>query len=112
MTIQMRLGLNSLADLAPRIMETVDGELEDAAEEIADIARDLVPVDTGFLRSTIHVERIDHLALQVRADAEYAAFVEYGTSRMAAQPYMTPAIEAVRAGYEARIARAIHDSIG
>lgn len=111
MTIQMRLGLGTLSDLAPRIMDAVDAELNDAAEEIKFLAQELVPVKTGLLRSSIHVERIDHLAVQVRADADYAAYVEYGTSRAPAQPFMTPAIEAVRAGYQARIARAIKDSL-
>jgi HK97 gp10 family phage protein len=112
MTIQMRLGLNTLSDLAPRIMDAVDAELNDAAEEIKFLAQELCPVDTGALKASIHVERIDHLAVQVRADAEYAAFVEYGTSRAPAQPFITPAIEAVRAGYEARIAKAIKNAIG
>ena len=109
MTIQLRLGLNSLADLAPRIMDAVDAEMEDAAEELAYIAQELAPVRTGFLRSSIHVERIDHLALQVRADAEYAAFVEYGTHRQAAQPFMTPAMETIKQSYAPRIARRIRE---
>ena len=111
MTIQLRLDLNSLAALAPRIMDAVDAELNDAAEEIADIARDLVPVRTGALKASIHTTRIDHLAVQVRADAEYAAWVEYGSSRAPAQPFITPAIEAVRGGYERRIAQAIRESL-
>lgn len=111
MTIQMRLGLNSLRDLAPRVMEVVDAELNDAAEEIQFLAQELAPVRTGALKASIHVQRIDHLALQVRADAPYAAYVEYGTSRMAAQPFMTPAIEAVRAEYIARIAQAVRSQV-
>lgn len=107
MTIQMRLGLNSLSDLAPRIMAAVDAEMEDAAEELAFLAQDLAPVRTGTLRASIHAQRIDHLALQVRADAEYAAYVEYGTSRAPAQPYMTPAMETIRESYAPRIARRI-----
>jgi HK97 gp10 family phage protein len=33
------------------------------------------------------------LTAEVGPTAEYGAFVEYGTSRMRAQPYMTPASE-------------------
>jgi len=33
--------------------------------------------------------------------AEYAGYVEFGTSRQRAQPYLTPAAEAVRPGFEA-----------
>ena len=36
---------------------------------------------------------------QVRAGAEYGIYVEMGTRHMAAQPYLTPAAEFVRAGF-------------
>lgn len=88
-------------------MSVVSQELRDAAEEIEFLAKDIVPVDTGALRASIHVVVFDELSLQVRADAHYAAFVEYGTSRMAAQPYMTPAVEAVWPG----VARKISDAL-
>jgi HK97 gp10 family phage protein len=59
-----------------------------------------VPVDTGFLRSSITVGRIDggslrpgDLSAQVGPEANYGGYVEYGTSRAGAQPYMTPASE-------------------
>lgn len=109
MTIQMRQGLRSLRDLAPRVMAVVDRELEETAEEIEFLAKDLAAVRTGEMRSKIHVERISHLALQVRADAAHSAFVEFGTSKMAAQPFITPAIEAVWPGTLARIARAVRE---
>lgn len=52
----------------------------------------LCPVRTGFLRSTCDCIFLGDSILCV-ADAEYAQYVEYGTSRMAAQPYFEPAIE-------------------
>jgi HK97 gp10 family phage protein len=58
------------------------------------------PVDTGFLRSSITVSAADGgqlapgaLTAQVGPEAAYGAFVEFGTSRSGAQPYMTPAAE-------------------
>ena len=59
-----------------------------------------VPVDTGFLRSSITVGdpnggslRPNALAAQVGPEANYGGYVEFGTSRAGAQPYMTPAAE-------------------
>jgi HK97 gp10 family phage protein len=49
------------------------------------------PVLTGHLRSTIHKVILSDLAAVVMAEAEYAAYVEYGTSRMQAQPFLEPA---------------------
>lgn len=54
-----------------------------------------VPVDTGFLRSTIGtlVEvKTNEVVGYLKADADYALPVETGTSRMAAHPYLRPAV--------------------
>lgn len=62
-----------------------------SAETIADIARRLVKVKTGFLQSSIYAL---HLARhsQVKVGAKYAGYVEFGTYKMAAQPYLRPAV--------------------
>jgi HK97 gp10 family phage protein len=63
-----------------------------AANEAADIARELVPVITGFLRDSIYVEETpDGIAFGAHAD--YAGFVEFGTSKMQAEPFLRPAVE-------------------
>jgi len=50
-----------------------------------------VPVVTGHLRSTIYATIKDWVA-QIGAEATYALFVELGTRRMQARPYLYPAI--------------------
>ena len=57
-----------------------------------EIATAYCPVDTGFLQSSIHGDGSDTDG-KVEALAEYAQYVEYGTWKMAAQPYFTPAVE-------------------
>ena len=56
-----------------------------------DIAYDLCPVDTGELISSID-GFTDGESVEVYADADYAQYVEYGTSKMEAQPYFRPAL--------------------
>ena len=65
----------------------------------ADIKRDaqaFAPVDTGNLRSSIGYETRE-LATSVVGEigptANYGAFVEFGTSRMAPHAYMGPAFD-------------------
>lgn len=57
------------------------------------------PVDTGRLRASI-TEELRHdgegLVEVVGTDVEYAAYVELGTSRARAQPFLRPAAEAAR----------------
>lgn len=52
-------------------------------------------VDTGKLKNSIRSEQIAVTKAIVSASAEYAAYLEFGTRRMAARPYMRPAVEAV-----------------
>ena len=61
-----------------------------------DVARELVPVRTGYLKSTIAAEIGEASIGEVTAEAsaEYAQYVEFGTYRQMAQPYFIPAIEA------------------
>jgi HK97 gp10 family phage protein len=64
------------------------------------VAKQFVPVDTGFLRSSITVGslfggplRPTDVAAQVGPEASYGGYVEYPTANTGAQPYMTPAAE-------------------
>lgn len=61
-----------------------------------DVARQLVPVRTGYLKSTIAAEIGEASIGEVTAEAsaDYAQYVEFGTYRQMAQPYFIPAIEA------------------
>ena len=52
----------------------------------------LVPVDTGALQECIDYN-VSGDDLTFEATEDYAGFVEYGTSKMAAQPYFNPAID-------------------
>lgn len=64
-------------------------------------ARELCPVDTGRLRSSIFLKKGRDLQgpyVEVGTVVKYALPVEFGTSRQRAQPYLRPAFaEAVRA---------------
>jgi HK97 gp10 family phage protein len=55
--------------------------------------QDIVPVDTGYLRSTCYVTievQSNRIILRIGAEAEYAIYVELGTSRTEAQPFIRP----------------------
>ena len=52
--------------------------------------------DTGNLVNSIGVQFTGETRAIVYVGAEYAPHLEYGTARMAARPFMTPAAEAAR----------------
>jgi HK97 gp10 family phage protein len=66
------------------------------AEEIADDMRRLAPVLSGALRATIRVEHGSPVTRiwvgDTAAGIDYHLYQEYGTSRMAAQPFIRPAV--------------------
>jgi HK97 gp10 family phage protein len=63
------------------------------AEAVRTEARRLVPVRTGYLRSTIFA-RIQEWTAEVGTEAVYAADVEFGTRYAVAQPFVQPAVQA------------------
>lgn len=87
--------------LIARGMAGVQAAVTQSAEALAASAQAKAPVDTGTLRASIHVRDVQASATEVSATvstggeaSEYAEYQEVGTSKMAAQPYMTPALVA------------------
>ena len=94
--VGMDKALALLAAAEPNIVRKGFADAEAAVQDAAAEARRIVPVDTGYLRSSIFhaAERRRHgWSVTLGAEAHYAGFVEWGTSRMAAQPYLRPAYE-------------------
>jgi HK97 gp10 family phage protein len=61
------------------------------AKAVEDDMVALCPVDTGELVSSIHVEG-DGDTVYVTVGTDHWSYVEYGTSRMRAQPFIRPAL--------------------
>lgn len=104
--IQIRVTVNSevldrIIAYAPR----VDPEIaEEAATAIQAHAQARAPVRTGALRDNI-VKVTAGAMFWVMSMVEYAAYPEFGTRKMAAQPHMRPAAEEV--DYYAIVDRAL-----
>lgn len=95
---------NRFAEIA-RLLPAAVGEIvEDTLFEIEATAKDLVPVDTGTLKNSIQTEPETRASGVVYTPVDYSIFVEYGTVKMGAQPYMTPAAEQARPRFLARMA--------
>lgn len=90
----------SLGTAGTNIVSLAKAAVAKTAYDLQAQAMARCPVDTGNLRSSITVELDPSgLAAEVGPTAHYGAHVEYGTVRMAPQPYMQPAIDAVMPGY-------------
>ncbi len=84
-----------LALLAEQAAERAE---EAAAEVLAAEVRARVPVNTGRLRDSYHVDRDvkGRVVVTNRKDTFYGQFVEFGTTRAPAEPHVRPAMEGSR----------------
>ena len=74
--------------------------LMQAGRQVQGIAKRLCPVDTGNLRNSIEVTAVPDGA-EVGTSVEYAPYVEMGTSKQTAQPYLRPAAQEHSSTYKA-----------
>jgi len=82
-----------LAAFAGKIEKEVEKELDPVGADMKDIARSLVRVRTGYLQSTIYYI-VNGMVLEFGATADYASYNEFGTWKMAPQPFIRPALDA------------------
>ena len=106
------VGTGELSRALARLTELSDREarrvVAEVAYEIEADAKELCPVDTGRLRSSITTAlAATYPGAEVGTNVEYAPYVEFGTYRQQAQPYLTPAAETNRETLRRRIEEAM-----
>lgn len=106
--------------------------METSADEIVALAKNLVPVDKGDLKDsigwtwgrapkgamtlgTVQTNEVDSgftiTIFAGNSEAYYARWVEFGTQKMAAQPYFYPSYRALRRRSKSRVTRAVTKAI-
>ena len=64
-----------------------------AARNIEGRSKQLVPIDTGATMNSIEARPEGKMEWRIGPTTEYAPFLEFGTERMPARPYMIPSGE-------------------
>ena len=90
--IDSRAFLASLDKYQEDVLEGLQKDIEKAALTLEKNAKQNCPVDTGKLRASITTE-VGNLEAEVGTNVEYALYVEFGTSKQSAQPFMRPALD-------------------
>lgn len=80
-------------ELTRKIPEEVERVVASVALGMEADAKMEAPVDTGYLRNSISSSKIGLAEYEVRAGADYASFVNFGTRFMAPRPFFTHAAE-------------------
>lgn len=103
--------LNNLSKYSKDKVEEVYQAVAAVQAIVINDARNIVPVRTGNLLKSIQAGVVqiddDEVTAEVKAEAEYASFVEFGTSRQRPKPYLTPAVEANQSTFMRAVARAM-----
>jgi HK97 gp10 family phage protein len=69
--------------------DAIDRQVHDLADAILAEAQGRAPVDTGALRASGFADGADS-EYTIGFTKDYARYVEFGTSEMDAQPFLTP----------------------
>lgn len=87
---QLGLKHEEVVDVAAAAMKTTIAKTQERAKSIA-------PVRTSFMRDNINVfpveKKTDEVIGTVESEADYSSYVEFGTKKMAAEPFMRPAVK-------------------
>lgn len=81
------------AEVESATQQATDRALEIIGGKAESYAKAICPVDTGRLRNSITHQQYDENTEIIGTNVEYAPYVELGTHRMAARPYLRPAAE-------------------
>ncbi|MFJ2621368.1 HK97-gp10 family putative phage morphogenesis protein [Glutamicibacter sp. NPDC087344] len=89
---------NELLAVVQKVPSQTQSVVNKTAKDIEATAKAIVPVDTGNLRSSINTQPSRGasrssvtIGADVVAGTKYAKYLEFGTSRMTARPFMGPA---------------------
>ena len=96
----------NLAKAGSKTREAAEETVSQEVEDIQGDARRLAPRKTGALRTGIRALS-NGLSGEVKSTVRYATFVEHGTYRDKAQPYMAPAAMLARRRLPKRAANII-----
>ena len=98
-SVTVKLDTKKLDEILAKAPERASLLVARGALAVRGRAASLAPVDTGALRASIAEREVGQFKWQVYAGVEYAIYQEFGTYKMAAHPFLGPAVEATRKEY-------------
>jgi HK97 gp10 family phage protein len=84
-----------LSGFTERMRVGIVNQFSSIGGEMVAFARGVAPIRTGFLRDSIFLDLVESdLSLTLGAAASYSSYVEFGTRRTSARPFIRPALDA------------------
>jgi len=102
MSVTVSITHDRFPEIARKLPAQTKTAVSKAGHDVEGRAKAVVPIDTGALMNSIQTKITDGgFGAEIAPHTDYAVYVEFGTRRMGARPYMTPAGEAVRPAFKA-----------
>ena len=128
--IEVTLEANNTEEVKEALKEAVQKALTEIGIQVENYATMLCPVDTGRLRGSITFATVteqdsprepaeasdgvqetpDENSVVIGTNVEYAAYVEMGTSKMDARPYLEPAVMNHVDEYQQMVEECLHNA--
>jgi HK97 gp10 family phage protein len=106
--------IEQLVQFERNLDDELEAAMQDSVQWVERDAKGRAPTDTGALRASlagmVKPTVDDAVKGYVGSNLKYSKFQEFGTSKMGAQPYLRPAIEANRDRIKKRFEQAVHDA--
>jgi HK97 gp10 family phage protein len=91
----VKLDTRALDKMISSLNINTDQAISSIAFQVEGEAKLLSPVKTGALKNSIHTEKVEENTYIVGDGVEYGIYQELGTCKMAARPFLIPALEKV-----------------
>lgn len=106
--IEVKLESNTSA-IYQALNEAIQRGLNACGKEAEGYAKMLCPVASGTLHNSI-THTMDDSTAYIGTNVEYAAYVEMGTSKSRAKPYLQPAVQDHKEEYKAIFQKYLQDN--
>lgn len=114
-------GMQQLMQRLEQMGQSIEADLKEkalvaGAELMRDKVAEIVPVRTGKLKDNIIISNVEgntiHIGPDQQGTAFHGHFLEFGTKKMSAQPFMGPAYENNKDAVQNKMADVIKGELG
>jgi len=102
---------NEFPSCPAKMAKAVGDAFNQLGPQLLEQMKSATPVDTGELRGSENAS-VGSKELRLTAGTDHAGFVEFGTRKMAAQPFMRPTVEGAGGAVGAAISEAASAAFG
>ncbi len=109
--VRIVVKFNKLPECPGIMSKAVDSAFQSLGPKLLTTMQGKTPVDTGELKGSENVS-VGSKQLTLTAGTDHCAYVEFGTRKMAAQPYMRPTVEGGAGQVASEITSAVSAAFG